>query len=889
MGLWRDLAFRLRALSHRRLQEDELDEELRFHLEIEIERRMEAGESRAEARRAARLDFGAPESVKEQVRDAWGVRLVDETRRDLRGALRLLIASPAFSAVAVGSLAVGLGTATVIFSLADAVMLRPLPFADQASLVSLQEITPEGLPFSLSQPNLLDLERSSRGLEGIGAWIVAPPRPALEVSGTRLRLLSETVTPSFFQVLGVEPRLGRTFDPEQMRGGAAPREVVLSDRGWRRLFAADPAVVGRAIDLDGELWTVIGVLPEDFRFGTARQDVFLPFVPRASSPRGDHHLMAFVRLAEGTSLEQAQEELRALAGVLARRHPESNGGWGILLRPLDHFLLGDENRRAHSVLLGASALLLLLACANVSSLLLARSADRRDEIRLRLCLGASRGRLRRQMLVESLVLALVGGAFALALAALAVPWVRGLDIALPRLDQVSLGGRSLVFLALASVVSSLLFGLASALRATAAGDGGSLRSRRQGSDKGSRRLRSALVMCEVALAMVLTVGAGLLLRSFEQLRGFDSGFDGSGVLLARLDLPPERYPEGEEATRLFFDRLLEQLEALPGVQAVGGSSVSPFRDGGTMNLVALETEIEVSAFLPVHWRAVTPDYFAALGIPLLRGRSFVPASDRYLETVISASLAKRLWPERDAIGQRLRWRVPDGPLLEVVGVVGDVQDLELGGERADMVYRPQRGMGRLSLTLAIRTGLEPAALSSAAALAAVPLSAAALFAAVRNAVRELDPLLAAPELSTLSGQRVEALARPLLSLRLVAFSASIALLLAAAGVYGMVAYSVSRRQREMGVRAAIGARPEQLIALVIRDGAALLAGGLAGGLVASLGVVETLRLLLYQTSPFDPQVLAAVVAALVAVGLVASGLPALRAGRVDAITVLRRD
>ncbi len=873
MGLWRDLAFRLGALTRRGLLEDELDEELRFHLEMEIERRMAAGESRAEASRAARLDFGAPESVKEQVRDAWGVRLADETRRDLQGALRLLITSPAFSAIAIGSLAVGLGTATVIFSLADSVMLRPLPFADPAGLVSLQEVTPGGLPFSLSEPNLLDFERSSRGLEGIGAWVFSPPRPALEVNGTRLQLLSEAVTPAFFSVLGVEAQLGRTFDPEEMRDGEAPRQVVLSDHGWRRLFAADPAVVGRAIDLDGELWTVIGVLPEDFSFGTVKQDVFLPFVPRASSQRGNHYLGAFGRLADGTSLEQAQEELRALGDALAQRHPESNGGWGVLLRPLDRFLLGDENRRAHGVLLGASALLLLLACANISALLLARAADRRDEIQLRLCLGASRGRLRRQMMVESLVLAMLGGACALVLAALAVPWVRGLDVALPRLDQVSLGGRSLVFLALATVVSSLLFGLASALRATTAGDGGSLRSRRQGSDKGSRRLRSALVMSEVALAMVLTVGAGLLLRSFEQLRAFDSGFDVSGVLLARFDLPPERYPEEGEAPRFFFDRLIERLEGLPGVEAVGGSTVSPFRDGGTMNVVALETEVELSAFLPVHWRAVTSDYFEALGIPLLRGRSVGSESDRHLETVISASLAKRLWPDRDAVGERLRWRVPDGPLLEVVGVVGDVQDLELGGERAAMVYWAQRAMGRLSLTLAIRTGLEPTALSSA----------------VRDAVREMDPLLAAPALSTLSGQRVEALARPLLSLRLVAFSALIALLLAAAGVYGMVAYTVSRRQHEMGVRAAIGALPRQLISLVIRDAAALLAGGLAGGLVVSLGLVETLRLLLYQTSPFDPQVLAVVVAVLVAVGLVASSLPALRAGRVDPITVLRQD
>lgn len=870
MGWWNDAMFRLQALTRRQVQEDDLDEELRFHLEMEIERRMENGESRAEAQRAARLDFGAPESVKEQVRDAWGVRLADETWRDLQGALRQLISSPVFSTVAIGSLALGLGTATVIFSLADAVMLRPLPFKDPQALVSLEEITPAGLPFSVSHANLIDFEETSRRLAGVGAWNYVTPRPALEVDGSRVQLEGESVTPSFFSVLGVEARLGRTFDPQLAALGDAPREVVLSDRAWRRLFAADSAVIGRSIDLDGEPWTVIGVLPEDFRFRSAEQDLFMPFVPRAEYQRGNRYLGAFARLATGSSLDQAQHELRAIVENLARQYPESNGDWGIQLQPLDHFLLGETNRRTHGVLLGAALLLLLLACANVSNLLLARASDRQDEIQLRLCLGAGSGRVRRQLLVESLVLATLGAVCALALAALAVPWVRGLDIALPRLDQVSLGPRSLAFLALAALASSLIFGLASALRATAAADGGSLRSRRQGSDPGSRRLRSALVIAEVALAMVLTVGAGLLLRSFEQLRAFDAGFDTSGVLLARFDLPAERYPEESKAARLFYDRLIEKLEVLPGVEAVGGSSVSPFRDSGTMNRIALETERDLSAFRPVHWRAVTSDFFEAVGIPLLRGRSF---GDRGLETVISASLADHLWPDGDAIGQRLRWRVPNGPLLEVVGVVGDVQDIELGGERPDMVYWPQRAMGRQGLTLALRTDLEPAA----------------LFAGVRGAVQEMDSLLAAPEFSTLSGQRVRALSRPLLSLRLITIAALMALLLAGAGVYGMVAYSVSRRRREMGVRAALGARPGQLVFLVIRDAGALLAGGLAGGLLISLGLTQTLGLLLYQTSPLDPHVLAAVVGVLVAVGLVASGLPALHAGRVDPITVLRQD
>ncbi|MEM1178412.1 MAG: ADOP family duplicated permease [Acidobacteriota bacterium] len=871
MGLWRDLTYRLRALTRGHEHEAELDEELRFHLEMEIEHRMAAGQSRAEATRAARLDFGAPESVKEQVRDAWGVRLVDETRRDLSGAVRQLLASPAFAAAAVGSLAVGLGTATVLFSTVDAVLLRPLPFDRPESLVSLQEVTPEGQLFSISEPNAVDFERLSRHLDAVGIWTVIPPRLALGVDDTRQRLRTEQVSASFFTVLGVTPQLGRTFAPAALGDGEWTRELVLSADGWRRLFDADPTVVGREVDLEGQLWTVIGVMPDDFRFGLRRPDVYLPFVPLKDIERDNRHVLAIARLADGASLNQARQEMASVRAQLVERYPEANTGWGFRMQRLDHYLLGEENRRTHGVLLGVAALLLLLACVNVSNLLLARAADRGDEIQLRLCLGASRGRLCRQLLVESLVVASLGAIGALGLTALAVPAVRGLDIALPRLDEVQLDARTLGVLALAAAISGLVFGVASALRATAAG-GGSLRSRSHGADRSGRRLRSTLVMTEVALAMVLAVGAGLLLRSFEQLRQFDAGFSTERTLLARVDLPPQRYPWGDPRVQDFYEQLLPKLEALPGIESVGGSSVSPFRDSGTQNVVALETETDRHAFLAVNWRAVTTDYFESFGVPLLRGRSFDPLTEG-LETVISAGLAEQLWPHDEAVGQRLRWRLPDGPLMTVVGVVGEVQDIELGGEMAPTVYWPQHAMRFPGLTLALRSGLEPSALT----------------AAVRDAVEEIDPLLAAPEFSTLDGQRDEALARPLLGLRLVAFSAGIALLLAAAGVYGLIAYAVSQRRREMGIRAAVGAKPTQLVALVLRDAALLLAGGLAAGLAVSLGLVGSLRQILYDTSPFDPQVLATVSAALIAVGLLASALPALRAGRVDPITVLRQD
>ncbi|MEM6797380.1 MAG: ABC transporter permease, partial [Acidobacteriota bacterium] len=427
MGFREDFAYRWRALTGRLRLEDELDEELRFHLEMEIEQRMAAGESRERATRAARLEFGAPEAVKERVRDAWGVRLIDETGRDVRGAIRLLQKSPAFSLVALSSLAVGLSVAAVVFSLVDAVLLRPLPFPKPKALVSIQEVTPEGQPYSVSDPNLLDFAAMSRSWSGMAGILFQRPRPALEiVGGARLLLEGELVTPSFFQVLGVEARLGRTFLPSL--GGAAPREVVLTHGAFARYFGGEESIVGSAINLDGEPWTVIGVLPPGFRYSQAERDLYVPLTVDMAGRRGDRRLDVIARLAEGVSLEQAEQELAGIATSLAATHPSSNKGWGALAQPLDRYLLGEEDRQNQLMLLGAAALLLLLACANVSNLLLARGADRSGEIALRLALGAGSRRVRRQLMLEALVLGLLGGALAAGLTLLAIPWVRSLEV-----------------------------------------------------------------------------------------------------------------------------------------------------------------------------------------------------------------------------------------------------------------------------------------------------------------------------------------------------------------------------------------------------------------------------------------------------------------------------
>ncbi len=878
MSWWNDLAYRWRSLTERRQQDTELDEELRFHLEMEVERRVAAGATEAQARRAARLAFGAPESVKEACRDAWGTRLLDNLGRDLRVAARQLHKGWRFSTVAVASLAIGIGAAAVMFSVVDAVLLQPLPFGEPERVVSFWELTPGGERFSSSDANVLDFGQRATTLSGLAGIRFPAIRPSLRHGSDRVPLDAFAVTPSFFDVLGVPARLGRTFGAEEAVVQDRPRTVVVSEAAWRRHFAADTDVIGREIDLDGELWTVIGVLPRGFRFGVATPDLYLPSPADASFDRGDHRLSTVARLAPGVSLAQANAEVATIAAQLAREYPDSNDGWSAEVEPVSETFLGPTTRRANVVLLGAVGLLLLLACANVSNLLLARGADRADEIRLRLALGASRWRVAAQLFTESVLLALLG-AFGGGLLALgAVPLVRRLDVPLPRLDEMSVDLRLLAFVALLALLSVLLFGLLPSLRLTSKSARLGVRTARHGSSRRDSRLRSGLVAVEVALAVVLAVGSGLLVHSFEQLRSVDVGFEAAGpgdggVLLAQFDLPPERYPESGEATRRFYDNLLPQLQALPAVTAVGGSIVSPFRGPTPSNVVSSEAEVDVDAFTRVQWRSVTPDYFRALGIALLRGSSFSATGDPQMHAVVSSRLASRLWPGEDPIGQRVRWISPEGPLFEVIGVASEVQDLFLGQDPPAMIYLPQRLIGWPNLTVALRTQQEPSSLAPA----------------VRSVVREIDPLLAPPPFSTLDEHRREALAEPLLSLQLMSVFAAIALILAAVGVYGVVAYAVSRRRRELGVRVALGAQPRQLVNLVLRDGARMVGLGLVGGLLASLALVGTLRALLYQTSPFNPTVLLGVVVLLFLVGLTATWLPARRGARQDPLRALREE
>ena len=637
---------------------------------------------------------------------------------------------------------------------------------------------------------------------------------------------------------------------------------------WKNQFQEDQHIVGRVVDLDGEGWTVLGVLPPELDVPQLTADIYLPHRINQLYPRADRRIDAFGRLADGASLEAALAELTTIAQQLGREYPQSNEGWGVQLLPIDEYLLGETGQATNWLLLGAVGLLVLLAFVNVSNLILARSHDRLRELRVRLALGATRGRLHAQLATEALIIGLLGATGALLVALWTVPVVRRLDLALPRISQMTVDTNLALLLFLAASVATIAAGLAPALRLSRVFNQ-SLQVRATSEDRGTTRVRTLLVVSEIALAAVLVLGAGLLLRSFERLSAFETGFGADDVLLAQIDLPSERYSENAAGVHEFFREVIEKLEALPGVERAGGVNISHFQGPRPTNNVADQTETDLENFPQVQWRAATPGYFDTMGIPLLKGRGLEDQPKR--EVVISRKLADLLWPEHEALGQSLRWNRPSGPLFEVVGVVGNTSDVELGEAPLPMVYLSQAIIRWPNMTIAVRSSIPPESL--------VPQ--------VRELVASSDPLLASPRFATLDEQRGEAMARPLLSLALLVAFAVVAVVLASLGTYGLMAYSVGRRAKELSLRMALGAQRHQIAGIVVGNGLRLVAVGLVIGLGLALAMVSSLRALLHETSPFDPIVAAGACLVLLAVGVLASLAPAMKATRVEATSSLR--
>jgi putative ABC transport system permease protein len=794
---------------------------------------------------------------------------------DFRVAFRVLARAPLLSMVAIGTLVLGIGANTAIFSVVKAVLLNSLPYDDPEELVVLRERKPEGAADLVSPPTFLDWQSEATTLEALAAY--RPIRYAFRSDSEPLDLPSLRATPELFGILGVEAALGRTFTAEE--GVPGHDKVVLLSHGfWTRQFGGNPAVVGRQIALDTQIYTVVGVMGEDFQFPPGNE-IHL-WTPLSFDPNDAHGrsrraraLSVVGRLGEGILRERAQEEMTAISSRIAAEFPDTNSGWGATVESVHEELVASA-RPALLLLLATVSFLLLIVCANVASLMLARLETRRREIALRAALGAGRRALVRQVLAESLLLSGTGGVLGVLAAVFLVRMARHLPLGqVPRLDEVGIDGGVLAFTAVVSVLVALAFGLLPALHASRPALAATLAENSRGGSLRTRRVLGAIAGLEVALALVLLVGAGLFLRSFREMMRVDPGFRPDSLLAAQLYLPQAKYPDAASRLR-FFTEALERIRALPGVQSAGASSALPMHPVGIDFALPFSVEGRnppASGEEPrADIRAATERYFETMKIPLIRGRLI---DDRDREDsphviLINETLARRYFGGEEPLGKVI---VNPHGKAEVVGVVGDVHHYGLDAEPRPELYAPLRQGPFNGMTLVARTTLEPERFALD----------------LRRTIREIDADQAIYDMSTME----EAMARwvflPRFSMSLLTAFASAALALAAVGIYGVIAYSVSQRSREMGLRMALGAGRPDLLGLVVSGSMRFVVPGMALGLLLSAALARLLSGQLFGVSPFDPLVYLGVAVVLGGTALAASYLPARRAARVDPIEALR--
>lgn len=810
--------------------------------------------------------------------------------RDVVYGVRMLLKSPGVTLAALISLMLAIGANTLIFSALNAVLLTPLPYAEPDRLVLIWGDDRGGDPASgkgRDQISFTDAEdfRHSRSLAGL--TVFTDWMPALTGSGEPERIPAMQVGDGYFELLQAKPLLGRTFLPEEQQEGK-DFVVVLSHGLWQRRFGGDPGIVGKTLTLNGRSYAVVGVMPPELRSLPAPSlvarpaELYRPVAERYDDEERDsRHLRALARLAPGATVTEAQAETSAIAARLARDFPKSNTNRGIHIVSLQEDTVGPV-RPALLILLGAVAALLLIACANIGNLLLARATSREREVAIRTTLGATRGRITRQFLIESLLLSLTGGALGLVLAA----WGRQAFEAfgpgfLPAAHGFEIDGRVLAFTAGVSLLASLLFGAVPALRAARASLGRALKQGSQGSGDGPDRgrLRAFLVIAEIAMALVLVACAALLIRSVSRLTAVDPGFDPAGRLTLKVWLPSARYGTGSEQTA-FYDRVLAKVETLPGAASAGLVSTLPLGDFDRVSIDAEGLAIPEGQEPDVDRYIVTPGYLSTMGIPLTAGRGFT-AGDRETSApvvLVSETLARQLWPGRSALG--LRVRMPNGeprekwPWRTVVGIVKDVKQYALDRENTPQMYLPQAQAPTNYMTLVVqsRSG-DPTALA----------------APVRTAIRSLDPDQAVFDVQTMEEILMGSIALRRFSMILLGGFAGLALVLAAVGIYGVMAYSVSRRTREMGVRMVLGAQRNDVLLLILGRGLLLAGCGLGIGLAAALGTTRLMSALLFEVSPTDPFTFAAITLLLATVALAACYLPASRVLELDPLEALRSE
>jgi predicted permease len=862
---------RLYGLLRKDRVEQEMEEEMRFHLRMRVQENIERGMRPDEADREARQRFGNVGHIKDLGRDIKGGGLMETILQDLRYGARMLAKNPGFTLTALVTLALGIGANTAIFSVVDAVLLRPLPFIKEPDrLVMIHETKfPELHDAAVTPGNFLDWKRQNTVFERLIAYTYTSFN--LVGTGDPEQLSGMKVTDGFFATLGAQPLLGRDFLPEEDQPGRN-NVVILSYGLWKRRFAGDSKILNQTITLSGESYTVIGVMPASIQFGGA-MGLWTPmaFTARQSRDHDSHNLPAIGRLKPGVTLDQARTEMIAIAGRLAVQY--KNTGWSVKLIPLHEYVVRNI-KPALFVLLGAVAFVLLIACANVANLLLARAAGRQKEIAIRSALGASRARIICQLLTESLLLALAGGAVGLLLAKLGMGLLLKLaPQGLPRMGGVPLNGRVLAFTAAITLLTAMISGLVPALQYSKPNLNEMMKDAGRSSTKGGRRLlvRNALVVLEVASALVLLVGAGLLIKSFWQMRKVDPGFNPDNALTISVALPRSKYADNNQQVA-FFQQLIEKVGALPSVQAAGVTSSLPL--GGGDNMVGFEIQGRPRGVgQNTNLYSVSAEYFKAMGIPLLRGRLFTESDtgDSPRVVVINETIAKRIIPDEDPVGKRIKFDT--GEINEIVGIVGDVKQYGLDQATPMQTYYPHTQQPRSSMTLVIRTVGDPTSFT----------------AAVRNAVLQLDKEQPISNIRTLAQRLSTSNAPRQFYLVVLGIFAAVAMLLAAGGIYGVLCYAVTQRTHEIGIRMALGAGQGDVLKLVVGHGMLLTLLGMAAGLAAAFALTRWMKTLLFEVKPTDPLTFSSIALLLLAVALLACWIPARRATKVDPLIALKHE
>jgi putative ABC transport system permease protein len=876
---WRRL---IGALTLRR-RDREITEEFEAHIQLLVEENLRRGMTADEANRQARIRFGNMSSMHERYRDQRGLPFLELVFQDVRFALRSFLRSPRFTIPALTALALGIGATSAIFSVVRGVMLEPLPYRDPARIVAIWENRldrnrPRNV---IASANFIEWRERNKSFEYLG--MLGPAQQNVELDGQPFEVAGFAASSDALAALGTQPQMGRLYTPEEDLEGAPP-VVVISHEFWQTRLGGRADVLGMQLTMNQRRREIVGVMPPRFNIEGKSGAFFMPYGwtlerLRQAQGRGSSHGIA--RLRDGVTFEQAYDEMRSIMAQLAKEQPRRNTNWSITLVPI-HEQTVDQIRPALYVLSGAVLLVLLIACVNVANLLLARSTVRQRELGLRTALGAARGRLLRQMMTESVLLSLVGGAFGLALA---YAFHRGLlalvaeRIPVPRIDQVSLDLPVVVFTIALSLVTGLLFGVVPALFATGSTNDALREGGRHGSGPRARRALGSLVVAEVALSLVLLAGAGLLLRSFIALQNVDPGMRTEGVLTARVTVSGERYST-EKAIGDFYITALQRIEAIPGVQSASAVSFLPMTGLGIgTSFHRLDrAKPEPGQLAGTAVKPVAPGFFKTLGIPQIAGRDFTAMDtvDSPQVAIVSQAMVRQHFAGEDPIGKRLNvsiGRAEGGMNVEIIGVVGDITMVALDGSIDPAVYIPHTQLPIGLMSFVVRTGLEPTSLTPA----------------VAQAVRSVDPTLPLADVATMEAVVDATLARPRTVSTLILVFALIALVLAGVGVYGVMAYTVSQRTQEIGVRMALGATTQSVFRMMIGDALKLVAIGVVSGLLVAAWLSRFLTSMLFQTDRFDVVTFAGTALVLGLVAAFASFVPARRGMRVTPVEALRTE